>query len=144
MSTQASIAAFDQIVDHLSRKRGIVYAAIPVEDGGATIRELCKHIGWPWPTTSARVFELAEAGLIKDVGLMRDGQTVWKRSRQDEVEELKAARQAAKKYVDAKVVDFDAVGGPTAYGPQQVCRVTVELTLAEWQRLKNTKTARFA
>lgn len=104
MSTTASLAAYAAIVEKLPQKCRTVYSLIqahwdhPTAPPGATIDECMRALGWKYSTTSARIFELAEAGLIKDSGYTRMGQTVWIASAPEEVDGLKVARKAAKKF----------------------------------------------
>lgn len=138
--TTASLEAYDRILDKLRGKKAIVFEAICSADGvaapfGRTIDELCQFLGWRYSTTSARVCELADAGLIKEAG-MRGTQTVWERSAPDLVDELKRRRRLAKQGVQGKLVGFEGVGGVEAFGPEQTMRLTVEVTRAEWITLK--------
>ncbi len=105
MSTQAYAA----IVNQLSGKRASVFALFQMGEGlpirtNLTIREACDVLHWPHTTVSARIFELAEAGLIIGFG-QRGGQTVWTATRPDQVEAVRAERAAvrqAKKDAQAK------------------------------------------
>lgn len=143
MSTEASIEAYVAIVDHLPKKRAAVFAAIS-NAGGTTIREACQHLTWPWTTVSARIHELAEAGMIKSSGLKRDGQTVWIRSMPQEIEVLKKARAERKAGVQAKIVSHEFHGDPNFLGRETPMRIVVTMTLGEWDKLKNKETGRFA
>lgn len=105
--TTASLEAYQNIVDKLSGKRAIVFESIKGEwiigYSGRTINELCEALGWPYNTTSARVCELTDRGLIKENG-MRKGQTVWIPSEPEEVDGLK--RRRAEEKAKAKTAQF--------------------------------------
>lgn len=139
--TTASKEAYAAIVDKLPNKRGAVFGVIACAHNGKTIRETCAKLNWPYSTVSARIFELAESGLIREAG-EREGQTIWTPTPQDEVDAMRAARAAVKKY-EARVVRFEGVGGPTAYGPDQTMRVTVEIPRSVWSKLKSPVRVRF-
>lgn len=104
MSTTASLDAYDAIVTKLPAKRRAMFKAIHersywhLNSPGLTIRESMDVMGWSHPTASARIFELAEAGLVKDSGKRRLGQTAWVEADENERETLRAARKAARKY----------------------------------------------
>lgn len=97
--TTASYDAYQAIVDDLPKRRAAVFTVIVGHSliWGLTIREACDILRWPHTTVSARIFELAEAGLIKSKGEQRMGQTVWIKSLPEEVEEIKGQRAAARK-----------------------------------------------
>lgn len=145
--TTMSREAYTAIVDKLPGKRATVFtlfdmgrnARVPTN---MTIRETCAVLQWPHTTVSARIFELAEAGLIKPTGGSRGGQTVWTASAPEEVEALRAARKAAKRY-ETGVVEFHGVGGPEAFGPDQMIRVTVEVPRKVWATFKGNVRVRF-
>ena len=140
--TTMSHEAYIAIADKLRGKRAAVYRSIAWAMQGGTIRETCERLGWPHTTVSARIFELAEAGLIKDSGRHSFGQTVWTASAPEEAEALRAARKAAKRY-ETGVVEFHVVGGPEAYGPDQIMRVTVEVPRKVWATFKGNVRVRF-
>lgn len=139
--TTASKEAYTAIVDQLPLKRGRVYTEIRAY-GGTTINDGCRLTGWPYSTVSARFYELAEDGLIKDSGAKRDGQTVWVVAEPEERAALRAARKAAKRY-ETGVVSFQAVGGPAAFSPDQIISVHVEVPRKIWQTLKSPVRVRF-
>lgn len=145
--TTASKEAYVAIVDKLPSKRATIYRvirehAIIVPYLGLTIREAMSALGWPHTTVSARIFELAEAGLIKASGEFRQGQTVWTYAQPDEVEGLSAARAASKRY-ETGVVSFHGVGGPESFGPEQMMSVEVQVPRKIWQTFKGPIRVRF-
>ncbi|MES2155423.1 MAG: hypothetical protein V4510_09845 [bacterium] len=145
MSTAASREAYQQQLPMMRNKRGVVFDTIRQQGRvGQTIREVMAAQEWPHTTVSARIFELAEAGVICPRGDTRDGQTVWIVTPPEQVDFWREKRAAKKRGVQAKIVAFEGVGGPAAFSPIQIMRVTVEMTRAEWAALKNIKTARFA
>jgi len=139
--TMASSTAYALIVDQLPLKRGRIYAEIRAY-GGTTINNGCFLTNWPYSTVSARFYELAEDGLIKDSGEKRDGQTVWVVAEPEEREALRAARKAAKRY-ETEVVGFHGIGGPAAFGPEQLMSVEVYVPRRIWQTFKNPVRVRF-
>ena len=138
--TTASTEAYAVIVSQLPRKRAAVYASIGYS-GGSTIREACAHLAWPYNTVSARIFELAESGLIKDTGLTRDGQTVWIPSRPDEVDALRAARKATKRF-EAGILGYKV--NPETFGqPDDFITVEVRVPRTVWNGFKTPIRVRF-
>lgn len=145
--TTASREAYAAIVEKLPSKRATIYRVICehaeiVPYLGLTIREAMSALGWPHTTVSARIFELAEAGLIKPSGHVRHGQTVWTYSEEHEVDRLCAARKAAKRY-ETDVVSFYGIGGPEAFGPDQMMSVEVHVPRKIWQTFKGPVRVRF-
>jgi hypothetical protein len=145
--TTMSREAYFKIVYKLTGKRATVFALFDMgrhacPQTNLTIRETCAVLQWPHTTVSARIFELAEAGLIKDSGETRGGQTVWTASAPEEVEALRAARKAAKRY-ETGIVEFHGVGGPADHGPDQIMRVTVEVPRKVWATFKGNVRVRF-
>lgn len=139
--TTASKDAYVAIVDKLPKKRAAVFAAIG-NSGGSTIREACAHLAWPHTTVSARIHELAEAGLIKGTSFKRDGQTVWLRSQPEEVEERRAERKASKRY-ETNIIGWHGEGGPANFGPDQDIIVQVKVPRKVWNTFKGTVRVRF-
>jgi hypothetical protein len=103
MSTAASRAAYQDQVPLMRGKRAIVFHTISGVNqpgkiiNGMTIREIMEALDWPHTTVSARVFELAEAGVIYPSGQVREGQTVWFITPQERIEHYKNLRAAARK-----------------------------------------------
>lgn len=79
MSTAASRDAYQEQLPQMTGKRAYLFTVYRDVKGntGMTIREACAELHWPYNTTSARIHELAEAGLICPRGDTRDRQTVW-------------------------------------------------------------------
>lgn len=139
--TTASKQAYTTIVDQLPLKRGRVYTEIRAY-GGTTINDGCRLTGWPYSTVSARFYELAEDGLIKDNGAKRDGQTVWVVSEPEERAALRAARKAAKRY-ETGIAGFHGLEGPDGMGPSPTIRVEVDIPREVWKTLKSPVRVRF-
>ncbi len=95
--TIASKEAFQDVLLKMPQRRGDVYGVIYKNRfTGMTLRDLGRIIPWPMNCISPRVFDLADAGHIKDAGEMRDGQTVWIPADASERIDLIASRQRAK------------------------------------------------
>jgi hypothetical protein len=140
MSTAASREAYASIADRLPAKRGRVYTEIRTY-GGTTINDGCRLTGWAYSTVSARFYELAEDGLIKDSGAKRDGQTVWVVSEPEEREGLRAARKARKNF-EAAIDGFTT--DPATFG-QADDKVMVHVAVPRdvWAKMKSTIRVRF-
>lgn len=138
--TMASLEAYAAVVNKLPVKRARIYGTMErYRATGLTIQETCKVTGWQYNTVSARIYELAEAGLIKPRGDTRGGQTVWVPAAPEEVDALRQARRAAKPY-ETGIVGFHGVGGPEDYGPAQMIRVEVDVPRAIWEKMKKRPT----
>lgn len=133
MSTAARKEAYQAIVARLPVKRARVYREIRAY-GGTTINDGCRLTGWPYSTVSARFYELAEDGLIKDSGAKRDGQTVWVVAEPEERDALRAARRASKR------VESKADRSLVVHRESGLVSVTLEFTLRpeDWARVKST------
>lgn len=103
MSTAASREAYQGQLRQMPAKRAAVWDVVrSCPGGGVTIREACVLTRWPYNTVSARIHELAECGLIKESGQVREGQTAWVPAEEGERESLRAAREKAREDRDAK------------------------------------------
>lgn len=140
--TTASKESYASIVDSLPNKRATVYKDIFEQGSGATIRETRLRLGWEHTTVSARIFELAEAGLIKESGTERGGQTVWTHAQPSEMEALRAARKAKKRY-ETGIAGFRGLEGPDGMGPSPTIRVEIDIPREIWKTLKSPVRVRF-
>lgn len=109
--TVASHSSYQNIVGSLKGRQSIIYGYVrgayrdgrPSETNGATYSEIVELTGLKVNVVTGRISELADAGLIKAIG-MRGGQTVWAPSAADEVDALKAKRRDEKAGAPGKVI----------------------------------------
>ncbi len=158
--TFASKETYKRVVGTLGGKSAVVYelvkAATPegfqviavprapqtTEENavGRTMNEACLLLGWAYNTTSARFVDLADAGMIKESGVLRGRQTAWVAAPEPERRTLAAARRAAKRGVVARVLRHCIMAGDD--GNTRV-EVTVDLSDVEWMHIKNKRESFF-
>jgi hypothetical protein len=159
MSTAASKEAYAAVVDHLPKKRGIVFDFIfRCGRYGATINEAMHDLQWPYNTTSARIHELAQDGLIRHrvefrvspdvrdvasdgITITREGQTVWVATAPDEVATQRTRMEAARPF-ETNVEGWESHPAD-GFGPEQPIYVTVKIPRWRWEKMKTPVRVRF-
>ncbi len=134
--------AMQTIEPHICGMKRDIMARLKTRlDQGLTPDEYQRMTGAIINTVRRRFVDLHTDGLIKPTAEARknthgNDETVWVLGRDEFVAERR-------KDVVGRIVGFEGVGGPSAFGPEQKIHVIVEMTRREWEQVKDGKTARF-